>query len=129
MFFLSHLAGDRQLVAAGGANVPLFGDPAASMSLPGLGGSGGGFGLGPGVGYGGRSGPPSGLRPNARFASHPDLSMLNGQHQASGLLGPGAGFRPPMRQQPGPQAAGAGGFGVPAGPQVTTCPAGNMQLP
>ena len=113
-----------QIVAAGGGNVPLFGDPMAALSGSNLGGSGGG-GLGPGpgagLGFGGRPGPQTGLRPNARFASHPDLSMLNGgqQHiQQSGLLGAASGAGSMLPQAGALGSGGAAGYGHSTGSQV-----------
>ncbi len=104
--------------------MPLFGDPMAALSGSNLGGGGGlGPGPGTGLGFGGRPGPQTGLRPNARFASHPDLSMLNSgqQHiqQQSGLLGAASGAGS-MLSQAGALGGGGGaaGYGHSTGSQV-----------
>ena len=113
-----------QIVAAGGGNAPLFGDPLAALSGANLGSGGGGLGPGAGLGLSGRPGPQTGLRPNARFASHPDLSMLNGQQQQqqqhlqqSGLLGAGPGAGSAL-QQAGSLGGGSAGYGHNAASQV-----------
>jgi len=102
--------------------VPLFGDPMAALSGTNLGGGGLGPGPGAGLGFGGRPGSHTGLRPNARFASHPDLSMLNGgqQHvQQSGLLGTASGAGSMLSQAGGALGGGgAAGYGHSTGSQV-----------